>query len=67
MTITIKKQGYWCLRVIYTLCQGFESDGRNFLAAIVPKCVVGLCLYIQFQNCKDTTTMMKFPAHFIVG
>jgi hypothetical protein len=36
MTITIKKRGYWCLRVVYTLCQGLESDGRNFLAAIVP-------------------------------
>jgi hypothetical protein len=35
MTITIKKRGYWCLRVVYTLCQGLESDGRNFLAAIV--------------------------------
>jgi hypothetical protein len=35
MTITIKKRGYWCLRIIYTLCQGLESDGRNFLAAIV--------------------------------
>jgi hypothetical protein len=35
MTITIKKRGYWCLRVVYTSCQGLESDGRNFLAAIV--------------------------------
>jgi hypothetical protein len=35
MTLTIKKRGYWCLRVVYTLCQGLESDGRNFLAAIV--------------------------------
>jgi hypothetical protein len=31
-----KKRGYWCLRVVYTLCQCPESDGRNFLAAIVP-------------------------------
>jgi hypothetical protein len=30
-----KKRGYWCLRVVYTLCQCLESDGRNFLAAIV--------------------------------
>jgi hypothetical protein len=35
MTITITKRGYWCLRVVYTSCQGLESDGRNFLAAIV--------------------------------
>jgi hypothetical protein len=35
MTIMIKKRGYWCLRVVYTLCQCPESDGRNFLAAIV--------------------------------
>jgi hypothetical protein len=35
MTITIKKRGYWCLRVVYTVCQGLESDGRNSLAAIV--------------------------------
>jgi hypothetical protein len=35
MTIMIKKPGYWCLRVAYTLCQCPESDGRNFLAAIV--------------------------------
>jgi hypothetical protein len=34
--ITIQKRGYGCLRVVYTLCQGLESDGRNFLAAIVP-------------------------------
>jgi hypothetical protein len=33
--ITIKKRGYGCLRVVYTLRQGLESDGRNFLAAIV--------------------------------
>jgi hypothetical protein len=30
-----KKRGYWCLRAVYTLCQCLESDGRNFLAAIV--------------------------------
>jgi hypothetical protein len=35
MTTTITKRGYWCLRVVYTSCQGLESDGRNFLAAIV--------------------------------
>jgi hypothetical protein len=35
MTMTITKRGYWCLRVVYTSCQGLESDGRNFLAAIV--------------------------------
>jgi hypothetical protein len=37
MTITITKRGYWCLRVVYTSCQGLESDGLNFLAAIVHK------------------------------
>jgi hypothetical protein len=40
MTIMIKKRGYWCLRVVYTLCQCPESDGRNFLAAIVPSLVL---------------------------
>jgi hypothetical protein len=35
MTITKKKRGYWCLSVVYTLCQGLESDGRNFLPTIV--------------------------------
>jgi hypothetical protein len=49
MTITITKRGYWCLRVVYTSCQGLESDGRNYLAAIVPQS-------LPFKNAVDVAS-----------
>jgi hypothetical protein len=54
MTITITKRGYWCLRVVYTSCQGLESDGRNFLAAIV---LTDICR--SFLRVSKVTEKMK--------
>jgi hypothetical protein len=50
MTIMITKRGYWCLRVVYTSCQGLESDGRNFLAAIVQNSKIDCVTVIEMFN-----------------
>jgi hypothetical protein len=59
MTITITKRGYWCLRVVYTSCQGLESDGRNFLAAIVPA-FSKKGWQISLEECGADTASVKF-------
>jgi hypothetical protein len=62
MTITITKRGYWCLRVVYTSCQGLESDGRNFLAAIVPLRAkkVGHQISVSFEKFDVAQALLSF-------